>query len=200
MIKKYKKQLKQILIVLMIIVVCIGTFTSWVYLSRPSVYIESKSVPLGTQFSVDVKITSLPEGKYPAASVAVQFDNNKLEFLGTKLGTLGVANPNSSNKAESYVPEWYANAISSNQSGIIKAMYLDMSSGEKAYEGRFFEKSKKDVVLRLNFRLKDTAISGDQLKLSFADVCFATVEGSGIKSLSTAGHTLYTKTATVTVA
>ncbi len=199
MLKKYKKQLKLILTVILIAVVCVGAFTSWIHLSRPSVYIESKSVPLGSQFSVDVKITSLPEGKYPAASIAVKFDNNKLELLGTKLGTLGVANPNSSNKMDDYVPEWYSNVIGSNQSGIIKAMYLDMSSGDKSYEGRFFEKSKKDVLLRLNFKLKDTAISGDQLKLSFDDVCFAAVEGSGVKSLSTATRTLYTKTAAITV-
>jgi Cohesin domain. len=199
MIKKHKKQLKTALILFLIVLVGIGAFAVWSQISRPCVYLEPKSVKPGEEFTADVHLTALPEGKYPAASVAVRFDSDKLEFLGAKPGTLGVADPSNPNGRNSRVPEWYADKAASNRNGVIKAMYLDMSSGEKAYEGRLFEKGKSDILLRLSFKVKDTASSGDSIGFSFDDVCLAAVEGSGTKSLSFALRTLYSRNTSVTV-
>lgn len=199
MFQKYKKQLKWVLVLLLILLVGIGSYVGWVRFSRPCVYLESKSAAPGEAFTANVRLTALPEGKYPAASVAIRFDNDKLEFLGIKPGTLGVAAPSAQNGQNSRVPEWYADTAASNRNGIVKAMYLDMSSGEKAYESRFFEKEKHDILLRLKFQVKDTAASGDSVAFPFDDACLAAVEGSGITSLSFGAHTLYARNTSIII-
>jgi hypothetical protein len=143
------------------------------------------------EFIVDVKLSRLPKDIYPAASISLGFDNNKLEFTGVKMGTMETYGDKILNGSDYTIPTWDCNVETSNKNGVVNAMYLDMTAGKFAYNEDGFEKDSKDIVLRLAFKLKDSAQSGENYYLDIKDAVFATVDGDKDKSsLSTLDKTL----------
>ena len=118
--------------------------------------------------------------------MSVEFDKDKLEFIGVKKGTM--------QDYSKTVPEWTFDVDASNKSGVVNAIYLDKSGAKNSYYKSGFEKGKKDVVLNLVFKLKEEAKSGDMLNLNIADAVFSTVNGDTDNSnLSTAKNTMKNK-------
>ena len=134
------------------------------------------------EFIVDVKLSRLPKDIYPAASISIGFDNNKLEFTGVKMGTMQTYGDQILNGSDYTIPTWACNVEASNKNGVVNAMYLDMTAGKFAYNEDGFEKDSKDIVLRLAFKLKDSAQSGENYYLDIKDAVFATVDGDKDKS------------------
>ena len=134
------------------------------------------------EFIVDVKLSRLPKDIYPAASISLGFDNNKLEFTGVKMGTMETYGDQILNGSDYTIPTWDCNVEASNKNGVVNAMYLDMTAGKFAYNEDGFEKDSKDIVLRLAFKLKDSAQSGENYYLDIKDAVFATVDGDKDKS------------------
>lgn len=133
------------------------------------------------EFVVDVKLSDMGEAIYPAASIIVTFDKNRLEFTGVKMGNVMVYdnfNPEKQEgEGEMVIPLWNCNTDLSNRTGEIKAMYLDMTGGDNAYAAAGFKSGDQDTVLRLGFKLRDSVSAGDELKLEIADAVFAASGG-----------------------
>lgn len=147
-----------------------------------------KEISEGSQeeIVIPVKLSYLPSGVFSSASMSVEFDKDKLEFIGVKKGTM--------QDYSKTVPEWTFDVDASNKSGVVNAIYLDKSGAKNSYYKSGFEKGKKDVVLNLVFKLKEEAKSGDMLNLNIADAVFATVNGDTDNSnLSTAKNTMKNK-------
>lgn len=152
------------------------------------------------EFTLDMVLSDLPKNLYPAASVAITFDKNKLEFTGIKLGTMMAYGDKSADGNNLVSPTWSCNVQNSNIKGEIDAMYLDMTAGEYAYCSQGFDKKSKNVVLRLGFKLKDSAAKGDSYNIVFKDAVFATVNGDEDKtSLAMNMNTLKTKNCKIAV-
>ena len=152
------------------------------------------------EFNIDVKLTSLPKNLYPAASISVGFDNNKLEFTGIKMGTMQTYGDKVLNGNDFNIPLWDCNEAVSNKKGQINAMYLDMTAGKFAYNEYGFEKDNKDIVLRLGFKLKDSSSKGDVYDIDIKNAVFATVDGDKDNtSLSTGKNTLKTNDCKIVV-
>ena len=149
---------------------------------------------------VDVKLSKLPTNIYPAASLSVGFDNNKLEFTGVKMGTMETYGDEIVNGSDYTIPTWDCDVETSNSRGQINAMYLDMTTGKFAYNADGFEKDTKDIVLRIAFKLKDSAQRGDTYYLEIKDAVFATIDGDKDKtSLSTVAKTLKSNDCSIVV-
>lgn len=132
---------------------------------------------------VPVKLSYLPSGVFPSASMSVEFDKEKLEFIRIDKGTM--------ENYSSEVPEWNVDVDASNKNGIVNAIYLDKSGAKNSYYKSGFEKENKDTVLNLVFKLKEDAKSKDILHLNITDAVFATVNGDTDNSnLSTAKNTM----------
>lgn len=152
------------------------------------------------EFTLDMVLSDLPKNLYPAASVAITFDKNKLEFTGIKLGTMMAYGDKSADGNNLVSPTWSCNIQNSNIKGEIDAMYLDMTAGEYAYCSQGFDKKSKNVVLRLGFKLKDSAAKGDSYNIVFKDAVFATVNGDEDKtSLAMNMNTLKTKNCKIAI-
>ena len=152
------------------------------------------------EFIVDVKLSHLPKDIYPAASISVGFDNNKLEFTGVKMGTMETYGDQILNGSDYTIPTWACNVETSNKKGVVNAMYLDMTAGKFAYNEDGFEKGSKDIVLRLAFKLKDSTQAGENYYLDIKDAVFATVDGDKDKSsLATLDKTLKTNNCSIVV-
>lgn len=152
------------------------------------------------EFIVDVKLSSLPKDIYPAASISVGFDNNKLEFTGVKIGTMETYGDKVLDGNDFDIPLWDCNEELSNKKGQINTMYLDMTAGKFAYNKDGFKQDSKDIVLRLGFRLKDSSQKGDIYDLDIRGAVFATVDGDKDNtSLSTLKKTLKTNDCKVVV-
>lgn len=129
------------------------------------------------EFDVDVTLSSLPPNIYPAASISVSFDKNKLEFTGIKNGTMKTYGNGESSSDGFSVPTWKCDTEASNNSSEINAMYVDMTAGRFAYNKDGFDNKSKNSVIRLGFKLKEGVKVGDILKLDLKDAIFATVNG-----------------------
>ncbi|MDR0459635.1 MAG: hypothetical protein LBG68_04110 [Coriobacteriales bacterium] len=163
--------------------------------STPSITLMSPqpvSAASRDEIVIDVVLSELPEGNYPAASLSVEFDSSKLEFVGLKQGTMMTLGNVSANGEMHYdIPLWVADIAASNQRGVVNIMYLDISGGSHAYVADGFAKGQSDIVVRLVFRLRDSAIAGNQLNITVADACFATIGGAEDgSSLATSMKTL----------
>lgn len=146
------------------------------------------------EFIVDLELSKLPSNIYPAASISIKFDKNKLEFTGIKQGTMMVGGD------EFTIPIWNCNTEKCNKDGEINSMYLDMTAGKNSYCVKGFDEEKKNIVVRLGFKLRDSAISGDVYNLTIKDAVFATIDGDKDKSsLSMKLDTLKTKSCKVAV-
>ena len=135
---------------------------------------------------IPVKLSYLPSGVYPSASISIEFDKEKLEFTGIDKGTI--------KDFSNQVPAWNVDVDATNKSGVVNAMYLDKSGGKNSYYKSGFEKGTKDTILNLKFKLKDAAKSKDILHLNIVDAVFATINGdTDNSSLSTLKNTMKNK-------
>lgn len=196
-IKDMSKKQKSI-IVLIIILVLIGASAIAIYsykMRTPEVtkneeqsdiveiptinLVPSKNIGVNEkkEFEVDVVLSSLPADIYPAASVSISFNKDKLEFTGVKKGEMQTYGNISSSGENFVVPLWDCDIKASNDSGKINAMYLDKTAGKFAYNKLGFDKESKNVVLRLNFKLKNNVKQGEKYTLDIKDAIFATVNG-----------------------
>lgn len=158
--------------------------------AAPAVSIETRgnlSASDREPFSLELRLTTLGEDIYPAASFCIAFDPSKLEFLGIEEGNVSVTDPESSSGFK--IPEWSVDITRSNQTGKINLMYLDMTGGRYAFRNEALRESG-NIVLRLRFRLRGSAVSGDIYEISFEDAVFAASDEN--KSLASAKNTLST--------
>ena len=116
---------------------------------------------------LDAIVTRLPDGEYLAASLSVYFDHNRLEFIGVRQGTMRTVGINGNYS----IPIWNSDVEAANRTGVINTMYLDMTGGDHPYIV-----DDADILLRLAFRLRDSAQSGDTLYVTIEDAIFATVD------------------------
>lgn len=179
--------------------------------SRPTLSFESLQpfeASDRNEFSVSLLLSDLPDALYPAASVTVRFDSNKLEFTGIKMGTMMVYDnyvpEESAGNAAYTIPVWTCkDTDAANRSGTISGMYLDMTAGKNAYGLGGFDPKIKNVPLRLGFKLKDSVAKGERLELSITEATFATLDGEKDgTTLTTAGQkpTLVAQTGRISIA
>lgn len=149
-------------------------------------YDEEVKEGLEDEIIVPARLSYLPSGVFSSASMSIEFDKEKLEFVGINKGTI--------EDYSNQVPEWSFDADASNERGVVNTIYLDKTGAKNSYYKSGFEKDKKDIVLYLVFKLKDDAKSGDILHLNISDAVFATVNGDTDNSnLSTAKNTMKNK-------
>ena len=123
-----------------------------------------------TEFTLDVTISNLGDALYPAMSMSIAFDASRLEFLGVEEGNVFVYD--TENTTGQQLPEWSYDVASSNASGKINIMYLDLTGGKHAFSKNLLVE-EDNVVLRLRFRLKGSVRAGDVMDLVVEDAVFA---------------------------
>ncbi len=146
------------------------------------------------EFSLALTVSSLGDDIYPAASFSIDFDAARLEFLGINEGNVLITDPDKSGGYK--LPEWSVDVDRSNSIGQINIMYLDMTGGKYAFKNDAL-RSEGNVVLRLRFRLRGSAVSGDIYELSFNDAIFAASDEN--KSLASNKNTLKTSNGRIIV-
>ena len=185
-IKGKKKFLIGGAIIFVVAVVCIFIFKD---IKTPTLKLEVPTEKITANYKdeiiVPAVLSNLPDNEYPAASVSIKFDNNKLEFVGINIGTMETYNdydPERDEEPSYKIPQWTYNEEVANQEGEIKAMYLDTTAGKNAYVISGFEKNKKDIPFQLVFKLKDSVIKNDELAIEIEEAVFATVNGDADKT------------------
>ena len=153
---------------------------------------QKLSVSQTDTFALDVTISELGDTLYPAMSVSLSFDPSCLEFLGVEEGNLFVTDSQVGRK----LPQWSYNPEQCNKTGKINIMYLDLTGGKEAFTQSLLAE-EDNVVLRLSFRLRGSARSGDVFDLIVEDAVFAASEES--QSLATTQKTLKVKNAKIVV-
>lgn len=149
------------------------------------------------EFTLDVTLSDLKEGElYPAASFSMNFDANKLEFLGLEEGNVLVPCEKKANGAVTELPKWGVNVERSNEIGQINAMYLDLSGGRQAFSKDLLPDGDR-VLFRLRFKLRGSVQSGDIIEISFADAVFAASDEKD--SLASVKNTLKTRSGRVII-
>lgn len=188
------------LIAIMIIVYLIYSFSN--NKKGPTMYLSSDSTPKAMsneEFYIDVKLSSFPKDSvFPAASFLVTFDQTKVMFTGLKLGTMVVGDEEGHKKSLS-VPVWKSNPNIANETGTVSAMYLDMSASNHCYREYSFTPDTEDILVRLNFKLLDSAQTGDKLEFTFQDAVMAAIKEDGKSSLAMTEDTLSIKDLTIKV-
>ncbi len=150
----------------------------WLYFGqgasgKPTLIVETPqklSASQREEFALDVTVSDLGEVRYPAMSMSISFDPSRLEFMGVEEGNVFILSDESSSGQQ--LPNWSCNVKKSNDTGMINIMYLDMTGGRNAFSGELLSEDD-NVVLRLNFRLRGSARSGDVLDLIVEDAVFA---------------------------
>lgn len=149
------------------------------------------------EFTLDVTLSDLKDGGlYPAASFSMNFDSNKLEFLGLEEGNVAVPCEKKTNGAVTELPEWGVNVERSNEIGQINVMYLDLSGGRQAFSKDLLPDGDR-VLFRLKFKLRGSVQSGDIIEISFADAVFAASDEG--YSLASVKNTLKTRSGRVVI-
>lgn len=143
-------------------------------------------------FTLDVTISELGDTLYPAMSMSLGFDPSCLEFLGIEEGNVFVTDSQVGRK----LPQWSCNPEQCNKTGLINIMYLDLTGGKEAFT-QTLHAEEDNVVLRLSFRLRGSARSGDVFDLIVDDAVFAASEES--QSLAMTQNTLKVKNAKIVV-
>ena len=141
------------------------------------------------EFTLDVTISSLGDARYPAMSMSIAFDASRLEFLGVEEGNIFILSDENSTGQQ--LPDWSYNVGSSNDTGLINIMYLDMTGGRNAFTKELLA-DDYNVVLRLKFRLRGSVRPGDVLDLIVEDAVFAASDEA--QSLAMTCDTLKVKT------
>lgn len=134
-------------------------------------------------FPVDVTISALGNEIYPAMSMCIDFDASELEFIGIEDGNVFITG----DTADGQLPDWSVNTESANETGQINIMYLDITGGRYAFSDKFLD-NDKNILLRLDFLLRDDAKSGDTYEISVKDAVFAASDSE--KSLASSAGTL----------
>ena len=119
-------------------------------------------------FTLDVTVSELGDVLYPAMSMSIRFDPSCLEFLGVEEGNVFVTD----SKVGRKLPQWSCNPAKCNETGLINVMYLDLTGGKEAFTQSLLAEDD-NVVLRLSFRLRGSARSGDVFDLIVEDAVFA---------------------------
>ena len=122
------------------------------------------------EFTLDVTVSALGDARYPAMSMSIAFDASRLEFLGVEEGNIFILSDENSTGQQ--LPDWSCNVQSSNDTGLINIMYLDMTGGKNAFTKELLAEDY-NVVLRLKFRLRGSVRPGDVLDLIVEDAVFA---------------------------
>lgn len=168
------------------VIICIVILNK---ITTPTLKLEASSEKISANYKEEIIIpavlSSLPDNEYPAASVSIKFDNNKLEFVGINIGTMETYNdydPDRDDEPAYKIPQWSYNEEVANEDGVINAMYLDTTAGKNAYVKSGFEKDKKDIPFQLVFKLKDSVIKNDELIIKIEEAVFATVNGDTDKT------------------
>ena len=141
-----------------------------------------------TEFTLDVTISDLGDALYPAMSMRIAFDASRLEFLGVEEGNVFVYD--TENTTGRQLPQWSYDVASSNASGKINIMYLDLTGGKHAF-GKSLLAEEDNVVLRLRFRLKGSVRAGDVMDLVVEDAVFAASDET--QSLAMTRDTLHVR-------
>ena len=140
---------------------------------KPTLIVETPqklSASQREEFALDVTVSDLGEVRYPAMSMSISFDPSRLEFMGVEEGNVFILSDESSSGQQ--LPNWNCNVKNSNDTGMINIMYLDMTGGRNAFSRELLAE-EYNVVLRLSFRLRGSARSGDVLDLIVEDAVFA---------------------------
>lgn len=149
------------------------------------------------EFTLDVTLSDLKEGElYPAASFSMNFDANKLEFLGLEEGNVLVPCEKKANGAVTELPKWGVNVERSNEIGQINVMYLDLTGGRQAFSKDLLPDGDR-ALFRLRFKLRGSVQSGDIIEISFADAVFAASDEKD--SLASVKNTLKTHSGRVII-
>lgn len=145
------------------------------------------------EFTLDVTISALGDAIYPAASMSIAFDPSRLEFIGIEEGNVFIRNDG---EAFQKLPDWSCNPTQCNKTGKINIMYLDTTGGKNAFSKELLAEDD-NVILRLKFRLRGSARTGDAYDLIFEDAVFAASDE--IQSLAMTTDTLKVKNGKIVV-
>jgi len=158
---------------------------------KPTLTVETPqklSLANSSEFTLDVTVNCLGDARYAAMSMSVSFDPSRLEFLGVEEGNIFILSDE--NSTGQTLPDWSCNVESSNATGLINIMYLDMTGGKNAFTKDLLAEDN-NVVLRLKFRLRGSVRAGDVLDLIVEDAVFAASDET--KSLAMTTDTLKTR-------
>ena len=176
------KMEKKNLIIVIVVAVSVLAFGALALLSggkggvlgTPTLTVETpQKCSAGEEITLDVTISDMGEALYPAASMSIRFDPACLEFLGVEEGNVFILNGESTSGRQ--LPQWSCNTAACNESGLINAMYLDMTGGRYAFSRELLAE-EDNVVLRLAFRVRGSVRTGDVLDLIVEDAVFAASE------------------------
>ena len=166
---------------------------------KPTLTVETpQKISAGSSetITIDVSISALGDALYPAMSVSLGFDSSRLEFLGVAEGNVFILDDENAAGVAQKLPDWSYNVQHSNETGKINIMYLDMTGGKYAFTKDLLA-GDGNVLLRLQFRLRGSARSGDVLDLIVEDAVFAASDET--QSLAMTTDTLKTRDGKIVV-
>ena len=174
--KKKRKKWPWILIICLLLIAAAALYYFYFYQGdsgTPTLIVETPqklSVSQTEDFTLDVTVSDLGDARYPAMSMSIAFDSSRLEFLGVEEGNIFILSDENSSGQQ--LPNWSCNVQSSNDTGLINIMYLDMTGGRNAFTKDLLA-DDYNVVLRLKFRLRGSVRPGDVIDLIVEDAVFA---------------------------
>ena len=174
--KKKRKKWPWIVVICLLLIAAAALYYFYFYQGdsgKPTLIVETPqklSVSQTEDFTLDVTVSDLGDARYPAMSMSIAFDSSRLEFLGVEEGNIFILSDENSTGQQ--LPNWSCNVQSSNDTGLINIMYLDMTGGRNAFTKDLLADAY-NVVLRLKFRLRGSVRPGDVLDLIVEDAVFA---------------------------
>ena len=174
--KKKRKKWPWIVVICLLLIAAAALYYFYFYQGdsgTPTLIVETPqklSVSQTEDFTLDVTVSDLGDARYPAMSMSIAFDSSRLEFLGVEEGNIFILSDENSSGQQ--LPNWSCNVQSSNDTGLINIMYLDMTGGRNAFTKDLLA-DDYNVVLRLKFRLRGSVRPGDVLDLIVEDAVFA---------------------------
>lgn len=182
-------------ILLLLVLALVLTRCSGMESRTPVLTVETPqklSVSQTDTFTLDVTVSQLGDTLYPAMSMSIRFDPSCLEFLGIEEGNVFVTDSQTGRK----LPQWSCNPQQCNSTGLINIMYLDLTGGKESFTQSLMAE-EDNVVLRLSFRLRGSARSGDVFDLTVEDAVFAASDER--ESLAMTQETLKVKNSKIVV-
>ena len=174
--KKKRKKRPWIVVICLLLIAAAALYYFYFYQGdsgTPTLIVETPqklSVSQTEDFTLDVTVSDLGDARYPAMSMSIAFDSSRLECLGVEEGNIFILSDENSSGQQ--LPNWSCNVQSSNDTGLINIMYLDMTGGRNAFTKDLLA-DDYNVVLRLKFRLRGSVRPGDVLDLIVEDAVFA---------------------------
>ena len=191
---KWKIIIAIVVIMLIILLVILFLPNKIKKIGKPVLTVETpqkQSISADEEFSVDITLSDMGDEIYPASSMCISFDPAYLEFKGISEGNIMI----SGDSATGGLPEWSVDVERSNKTGQINIMYLDMTGGKYAFSKKYM--GDKHILIRLDFRLRGSAESGDIYNLEITDAVFACTDEEN--SLASINDTLITENGKVVV-